>query len=236
MPSSRSACSSGRRMCGTPSPSAEQLREAAPDRLSEANVSTSLGALAALEGRFDDARALCIHARATYDDIGSTRALNGVWSTMALLVERRAGDLDAAAEIARDATRYFEQQGDRAHASTWAARLAELLYWSEQYEEARRSVAAAREGAVAHDVYVQFLWRSTAAKLAAREDRAEEADLPEHGGATARRSERLAAAARRSVARARRGPPARRTTSRGSRGSRARTHAPEGEGRRGRGR
>ena len=153
-----------------------ELREAAPDRLSEANVDTSLGALAALEGRFEDARALCNYARATYDDIGSTGALNGVWGTKAVLVERRAGDLYAAAEIARDATRYFEQQGDRAYASTWAARLAELLYWSEQYEEARRSVDAAREGVVGHDVYVQFLWRSTAAKLAAREARAEEAD------------------------------------------------------------
>ena len=118
----------------------------------------------------------CNDARDTYEDLGNTGALNGFWSTNALLVERRAGDLDAAAAIARDATRYFEQQGDRAYASTWAARLAELLYWSEQYEEARRSVAAAREGAVAHDVYVQFLWRSTAAKLAARDGRAEEAD------------------------------------------------------------
>ena len=138
-----------------------ELREAAPDRLSEANVDSSLGALAALEGRFEDARALCKYARATYDDIGSTGALNGVWGTKAVLVERRAGDLYAAAEIARDATRYFEQQGDRAYASTWAARLAELLYWSEQYEEARRLVDAARlrgvDGVYDHDTYEAVL-------------------------------------------------------------------------------
>ena len=153
-----------------------ELRDVAPDRLSEANVSSSLGALAALEGRFEDARTLCNHARASYEDIGDTHALNGVWRTKALLVVRRAGDLDAAAAIARAATRYFEQHGARAYVSTWAARLAELLYWSGQYEEARRSVVVAREGAVAHDVYVQFLWRSTAAKLAAQEGRAKEAD------------------------------------------------------------
>ena len=153
-----------------------ELRDVAPDRLSEANVSSSLGALAALEGRFEDARTLCNHARASYEDIGDTHALNGVWRTKALLVVRRAGDLDAAAAIARAATRYFEQHGARAYVSTWAARLAELMYWSGQYEEARRSVVVAREGAVAHDVYVQFLWRSTAAKLAAQEGRAKEAD------------------------------------------------------------
>ena len=153
-----------------------ELRDVAPDRLSEANVSSSLGALAALEGRFEDARTLCNHARASYEDIGDTRALNAVWRTKALLVVRRAGDLDAAAAIARAATRYFEQHGARAYVSTWAARLAELMYWSGQYEEARRSVVVAREGAVAHDVYVQFLWRSTAAKLAAQEGRAKEAD------------------------------------------------------------
>ena len=153
-----------------------ELREAAPDRLSEANVSTSLGALTALDGRFEDARELLNHAREIYEDIGNAAAVNGLWRTNLLLVERRAGDLDAAAAIARATTRYFEQVGDRAYASTWAARLAEVLYWSGQHEEAGRSVAAAREGAVVHDVYVQFLWRSTAAKLAAREGRAEEAD------------------------------------------------------------
>ncbi len=39
-----------------------------------------------------------------------------------------------------------------------------------------RSVEVAREGAVVHDIYVQFLWRSTAAKLAARQGLVEEAD------------------------------------------------------------
>ena len=153
-----------------------ELRGAAPDGLTEANVSTRVGALAALDGRFEDARALCKHAREIYEDLGNTGAVNRIWSTSAVLVERRAGALDAAIAIARGTTRYFERQDDRAYASTWAARLAELLYWSEQYDEAERSVAAAREEAVAHDVYVQFLWRSTAAKLAARDGRAEEAD------------------------------------------------------------
>ncbi len=121
------------------------------------------------------AHCVTTRARATRTS-ASTRALNGVWRTKALLVVRRAGDLDAAAAIARDATRYFEQHGDRAYVSTWAARLAELMYWSGAVRGGRRSVVVAREGAVAHDVYVQFLWRSTAAKLAAREGRAKEAD------------------------------------------------------------
>jgi hypothetical protein len=153
-----------------------ELRQAAPDRLTEAHVSTSLAALAALEGRFHDARALSVQARETYEDIDNTPALHGIWCTHALLIERRVGDLDAAVAIARGATRFYEQQGARAYASTWSARLAEILYWNEQLEEADRAVADARNGAVVHDIYVQFLWRSTAAKLAARENLVEEAD------------------------------------------------------------
>jgi len=153
-----------------------KLREAAPDRLSEANVSASLAALAALEGGFDDARAICAQARETYEDVGNPHALHGVWGTHALLVERRAGDFDRAAAIARAATWFYERRGARAYASTWSARLAELLYWSNRHEEAERSVEVAREGAVVHDIYVQFLWRSTAAKLAARQGLVEEAD------------------------------------------------------------
>ena len=154
----------------------EALRVSPPDRFADANVALALGALAALEGRFEDGRALCDEARATYLEFGARVAVHRLWSGAALLVERRAGDLDAATAIARDTLQYFEEAGDRAYVSTWAARLAELLYWSERYDEAERSVAVAREGALGHDVYVHFLWRSAAAKLAAGKGAAEEAE------------------------------------------------------------
>ena len=48
------------------------------------------------------------------------------WGSRAMLVERRAGDLNAAAGIARDAARYFQQRHEYAYESTWAARLADL--------------------------------------------------------------------------------------------------------------
>jgi DNA-binding SARP family transcriptional activator len=154
----------------------EALRDAAPDRLSKANVNANLGAIAALQGTFENARALCDQARDTYEELGNVLAMNHLWSSAALLVERRAGDLTAATALARDTLRYFQQQAQHAYTSTWAARLGELLYWSEAYEEADGSVATARDAALAHDVYVQFLWRSTAAKLAARNGSADEAE------------------------------------------------------------
>ena len=152
------------------------LRDTAPDRLSKAHATVTLGALGALEQRFEDARLLCAEGREVYESIGTERMVTGLWSSNAMLVERRAGALDAAAAIARDASRYFAEQGERSFESTWAARLAELLYWGGEYEEAARAVAVARDRAVEHDVYVQFLWRSAAAKLAAREGRTKEAD------------------------------------------------------------
>jgi DNA-binding SARP family transcriptional activator len=152
------------------------LRERSPDRLSSAHAVAALGALAALEERFADARQLCHEARELYESIGGERVVRWNWSSNAVLVERRAGELDAAAAIAQEARDYFAQRGERPYESTWAARLAELLYWSEEYDAAARAVAGAREGAVGHDVYVQFLWRSTSAKLSARAGRAEDAE------------------------------------------------------------
>jgi tetratricopeptide (TPR) repeat protein len=152
------------------------LADGAPDRLSCAHATVSLGALAALEVKFDDARSLLREAREIYENVGNERAVKVLWSANALLVERRAGELDAAIAVAREAFRYFTQRRDRAYESTWAGRLAELLYWNQQYEEAARAVETAREHAIGHDVYVQFLWRSTAAKLAARKDLTTEAE------------------------------------------------------------
>jgi DNA-binding SARP family transcriptional activator len=153
-----------------------EIRSRSSDRLSTAHATTALAALAALEGRFEDARRLCDEARLIYEDMGTARVVNTGWGAVALLVERRAGELDAAAAIARAARSHFSPLGDGPYESTWAARLAELLYWSAEYEASARAVADARERAVAHDVYVQFLWRSTAAKLAARKGLTTEAD------------------------------------------------------------
>jgi hypothetical protein len=152
------------------------VRSRSSDRLSTAHAATALGALAALEERFDDARQLRDEAYAIYTDVGVERMVNTGWGAVAVLVERRAGELDAAAAIARAARDYFAERHERPYESTWAARLAELLYWSAEYEASARAVAEAREGAVDHDVYVQFLWRSTAAKLAARENLSEEGE------------------------------------------------------------
>ena len=153
----------------------EALREAARDGLTDAHVTAVLGALAALEGRLEEARALCSHAHDLYEAAGS-RAVNFLWRSCMLLAHRRTGDLEAAVRIAREAIDYFERQGGRAYVSTWAARLAELLYAEGRFDEAGRAVTEARAGAIDHDVYVQFLWRSTAAKLAARAGSAEEAE------------------------------------------------------------
>ena len=211
-----------------------ELREAAPDRLSEANVSTSLGALTALDGRFEDLRELLSHAREIYEDIGNRPLSTGSgartccsWNAGPAISMRRCRDRSSDDAVLR-------ASGDRAYASTWAARLAEILYWSGRHEEAGRSVAAAREGAVVHDVYVQFLWRSTAAKLAAHEGRAEEADqLSTEALELAAASDSPLLLADLWVARAevlRFG----RESGQGRRGGRARAHAPAGEGRLGR--
>ena len=150
-----------------------EIRSRSNDRLSTAHATSALGALAALEERFEDARRLCDEARAIYEDMGSGRM---VWGAVALLVERRAGELDAAAAIADAARSHFSALDDRPYESTWAARLAEVLYWSGLLDAAADAAETARRRSVASDVYVQFLWRSTAAKLAARNGSADEAE------------------------------------------------------------
>ncbi|HET9508457.1 MAG TPA: hypothetical protein VFO81_10960, partial [Gaiellaceae bacterium] len=150
-----------------------EIRSRSNDRLSTAHATTALGALAALEERFEDARRLCDEARAIYEDMGTRRML---WGAVALLVERRAGELDAAAAIAHAARSHFSALDDRPYESTWAARLAEVLYWSGLVDAAAEAAEAARRRSVPNDVYVQFLWRSTAAKLAARNGSADEAE------------------------------------------------------------
>ena len=152
----------------------------------------------------------------SFTSIGSERVVGWTWSTIAMLVERRAGRLDEAAAIARDAGHYFAQRAERPYESTWSARLAELLYWSADYDGAAHAVADAREGAVGHDVYVEILWRSTAAKLAARRGLTEEAEqLSEQALHLAAASDLRCISP--TYYRARRGSRTRRTTRRGHR-------------------
>ena len=152
-----------------------ELREGAGGGVEYANVTAALSWLLAMDDRIGEARELCAEARSIYEDLGAARATTSICSGALLGIERRAGRLAEAAALASEVEQEYDRRGEPAWASTWAARLAEILYWHGDFDGAEVAVERARRSAVAHDVYVQFLWRSTAAKLAARAARDEEA-------------------------------------------------------------
>jgi ATP/maltotriose-dependent transcriptional regulator MalT len=89
-----------------------------------------------------------------------------VWTPLRVEAELLAGDLDAAAALARDNASSLA--GERGHASTRALQLAEILLLKGEDEEAEQAIAAAERDALPSDVLVQFRRRSLRARLLAR--------------------------------------------------------------------
>jgi len=86
-----------------------------------------VGALMAMQGRFDEARTMFEEQRALYEEIGSRPLMGSLLSHHAGPAELLAGDAALAAEIGRSGYELLISGGDRGFASTSAVNIARAL-------------------------------------------------------------------------------------------------------------
>ena len=139
------------------------LEEAAGNRYVEGSVLHILGALAAMEGRFDQASDLVDEGAEVAAALGRLR-LAAIWSQFAATVESLAGRPEAAAERLARGYRALERMGETGARSNLAADLAHVLASSGRPDEARRYAEESRALAAREDVYAQVRWRAATAR------------------------------------------------------------------------
>ena len=139
------------------------LDEAAGNRYVEGSVLHILGALAAMQGRFDQARDLVDQGTEVAAALGRLR-LAAIWSQFAATVETLAGRPEAAEERLTRGYRTLERMGETGARSNLAADLAHVLALAGRHEEARRFADLSRSLAAREDVYAQVRWRAATAR------------------------------------------------------------------------
>jgi len=152
------------------------LAAARGDQKVAAAVSIVSGSLAAMEGRFDQARDLIAGARATLEERGQRMAAAAAPSLFLGQVELLAGDPAAAEAALRAGYDALERMGEKAYLSTVAAYLAEALYAQRRYAEAEDLTVASDSAAAPDDVESQVRWRCVRAKVLARRGEQDEAE------------------------------------------------------------
>jgi class 3 adenylate cyclase/tetratricopeptide (TPR) repeat protein len=146
------------------------LREAKGNRVVEAHASRSLGALRAMQGRFDEARDLAKRASALLEDLGLWLRAAFVSETSGF-IERLAGDAPAAERELRAGFDVIEKVGEQGYLSTVAALLAHSTLDQGRLDDAERFIAASQVVAAEDDLATQVLLRSARARaLAGRGD------------------------------------------------------------------
>ncbi len=161
------------------------------DRGVEAAIASTLAELRAMEGDFDEARALCARAQALYDELG-LRFMRATRCIAPAAVELLAGDPGAAAEELRWGYQALEAMGERGVRSTVAAFLAHALVADGRYEEGERFSEISEQDAAAADVVTHVVWRNARARaLARRDDLAGAERLAREGVALARSTDFL---------------------------------------------
>lgn len=124
--------------------------------------------LVAMEGRFDEARALIGRGQAILEDLGlNVRSAMAPASHLGQ-VEMLAGDPAAAEAAFRPGLEALEHMGEKSFLSTLAAWLAEALYEQGRDDEAAALTQASEAAAAPDDVVSQVGWRFVRAKLLAR--------------------------------------------------------------------
>jgi tetratricopeptide (TPR) repeat protein len=155
----------------TPVPEAirrcEELRALAPDqRAVGAAVDFTLAPLHAMEGRFDEARELCVRAQARCDELG-LRYMRAVRSFDPAYVELLADNVPAAVDELHAAYDALERMGERGVRSTIAAFLARALVADRRYAEAEMFTEISEEAGAVIDVVTQAVWRCGRARCRA---------------------------------------------------------------------
>ncbi len=126
-------------------------------------------------GRFDEARAILVEARAEQADRGGGLLLANLTAFESTSVELLAGDPAAAAEFAAEGCRLHEELGQLHFLAGSAALLAQVLYVLGRIEEADAWVGRAAELSAGNDPGPQLRWRQVRAKVLAHHGRHAEA-------------------------------------------------------------
>jgi ATP/maltotriose-dependent transcriptional regulator MalT len=151
------------------------LEDAAGDKALEVRITRAIAGLHGMEGRFDEARRLLAHARATAEDLNRPHheSTSAFFSAPLELV---AGDAAAAEHLYRHACDTLEAAGEKGFLSTLAAGLADTLYVLGRLEDAEAETRRSRDAATSDDHSAQAQWRSVEAKILARRGRLDEAE------------------------------------------------------------
>jgi tetratricopeptide (TPR) repeat protein len=138
-------------------------------------VLRALAGFAAMEGRFDDARAAIADCRAILQDLGLRVTEAHVAETVGI-VELLAGDAEAAERELRAGYDSVVEMGDAVVTAVLAALLAQALYAQGRDAEALAFSDVSAEAAAPDDISAHVQWRAARAKALARTGRPGEAD------------------------------------------------------------
>jgi tetratricopeptide (TPR) repeat protein len=139
--------------------------------LGEANVVVFMGGLAAMCGRFDDARGHVERARFLYEELGHLGTATMSLGAVAGELEVLAGSPQAAADVLATNCEQLAELGGRSHLGSLAAQLADVLVGLGQEEESVRWLAVAEETTATDDVGAQLMSRAVRARVRSREGR-----------------------------------------------------------------
>jgi predicted ATPase len=137
-------------------------------------TSHQLAALHAMRGGFAVARTLIREGNEILNDLGR---MNSAVSHAEGWVELLAGRPAAAEERLRLGYGRLEQMGEKAFLASTAAMLAQAIYAQGRYGEAEQFCQVSHSTAAAEDLVTQVMWRGVRAKILARQNRMEEADV-----------------------------------------------------------
>ena len=159
------------------------------DQWVEFRVLVALGPLRAMQGHFEEARALVSRLFAIDADLGATPDRQTIMLERLGEVESLAGDYAAAERAARKQYAILEEIGSRAILPTSAAFLADYVYEQGRYDEAERLTQVSEELAELEDMPSQVGWRVTRARVLAQRGDADAEPIAKEAVALAEQTE-----------------------------------------------
>ncbi len=155
----------------------EELLDRGPDVMTEANVSAVMAGLHALSGNIEAGRRLIERARDLFDDVGNRFGALTILAPLEMDIAICAGELEEAERIARGSLDGLGNGGasNRAYTTSRSVQIADLLLDMDRSDDAETFVDFAETNAILSDIFVQFMWRSTRARLLARQGNSDDA-------------------------------------------------------------
>jgi tetratricopeptide (TPR) repeat protein len=155
----------------------ESLADGASTRAARATLRETVGSLAALDGRFEEARRLVEEAAAAYEDLGLEYQLGYLRAWTDGLLAELASDTVEAERAYRWGHELLEGVGERSALSTVQAQLASVLCDQGRYDEAEELTRSSEAIGDPDDLITQAGWRVARARVLARRSKLSEAEV-----------------------------------------------------------